>query len=109
MPIFTDSPFIYFDKRNRFMLKVKLKKEHGFSTTRAFNRIISKRKKYVIAPCNHVKIYMSVMFGYGPVKTVIFFTVPCIDTVITNHFEMLFRDMPDQPFNELHDRDFFNN
>lgn len=109
MPVFTDSLFIHFDKRNRFVLKIEFKKEHGFATARALDGVISKRKKYIVTPCNHVKIDGSLLSGDGTVKTFIFFTMSCIDTVITNHLEMLFRDMSDQPFNELHGRNFFNN
>lgn len=32
-----------------------------------------------------------------------------IDTVITNHFKMLFGDMADKSFDEIHNREFFNN
>ena len=33
------------------------------------------------------------------------FTMPGINPIITDHFEMFFRDMPDQTLNKLHDRD----
>lgn len=69
MAVFTDSLFIDFDKRNRFVFKVKLKKEYGFATAWTFDRIIAKRKKDIITPLNHVKVYRSLLCGNSTGET----------------------------------------
>lgn len=109
MSVFTDSLFIHFDKRNRFMFKIELKKEHFFATARALDRVISERKKDVVTPCNHVKIYRFLLSGNSTVQTFIFFAVSCINTIIPDHFEMFFRDVSDKSFDEIHDRNRFDN
>ena len=35
-------------------------------------------------------------------KIFIYFAVPCIKPAIADHFKVLFRDMPDQTFDEIH-------
>lgn len=45
--------------------------------------------------------------GNGPVKFFINFPVPCINAAVADHFEMFFRDMPDETFYELHNRKRF--
>ncbi len=49
------------------------------------------------------------MSGSGdcPAEIFIRFTVPCIETVITGHFEMLFRYMLDKQGNKVHGRERF--
>lgn len=107
MPVFTDSLFIHFDKRNRFVFKIEFKKEHCFTTARALDRVISKRKKDVVTPCNHVKIDRSLLSGNSTVQTFIVFAVSGVNAIVSDHFEMLFRDVSDQPFNEIHNRNLF--
>ncbi len=109
MPVFTDSLFIHFDKRNRFVLKIEFKKEHFFPTARTLDGVISKRKKYIVTPCNHVKIDGSLLSGDGTVQPFIFLTVSGINTIVSDHLEVLFRDMANQSLDELHGRNFFDN
>ncbi len=45
--------------------------------------------------------------GDSPVELFINLLVPCINVAITDHFIMLFRDMTDQAFYELHNRKCF--
>lgn len=45
--------------------------------------------------------------GNGSVKFFINFPVPCINAAVADHFEMFFRDMPDETFYELHNRKRF--
>ena len=40
-------------------------------------------------------------------KFFINFPVPCINAAVADHFEMFFRDMPDETFYELHNRKRF--
>lgn len=108
MPVFTDCLFVHFDKRNRSVFKIEFKKEHFFATARALDRVISKRKKDIVTPCDHVKIYRSLLSGNGTVQTFIVFAVSCINAIVADHFEMLFRDVPDKSFDEIHDRNVFD-
>ena len=48
-------------------------------------------------------------FCDGMVQLFIRFTVPCIEAIITNHFEMFFRDVSDKTLNKIKSRDCFNN
>lgn len=109
MPVFTDSLFIHFDKRNWFVFKIEFKKDHFFATARALDRVISERKKDVVTPCVHVKIYRSLLSGNSTVQTLILFAVSCINAIIPDHFEMFFRDVPDKSFDKIHDRNRFDN
>ena len=45
--------------------------------------------------------------GNGPVEFFINFPVPCINAAVADHFEMFFRDMPDETSYELHNRKRF--
>ena len=42
-------------------------------------------------------------------KFFIYFAVSGIETVITDHLEMFFRDVPDKAFDKIHDRNGFLN
>lgn len=48
---------------------------------------------------------MTFFAGDGPVELLVNFPVPCIKAAVADHFIMLFRDMPDEAFNEIHDRE----
>ena len=49
------------------------------------------------------------LFGNATMKFLISLTMSCIETAIADHFEMLFRDMLDEAFNEFQCRNgFFN-
>mgnify|MGYP006949045994 CR=1 FL=1 len=41
------------------------------------------------------------------IKFSVNFTVPRIETIVADHFKMFLRDMPDQTFDEVHNRDRF--
>ena len=49
------------------------------------------------------------MFGlmYGTMKFGIYFSVCCIETAISNHFKVFFRDVSDETFDETYGRDSF--
>lgn len=44
-----------------------------FVTARALDRVISERKKDVVTPCNHVKIYRFLLSGNSTVQTFVLF------------------------------------
>ena len=46
-------------------------------------------------------------FGNSPVKLLILFSMPGIDAIITDHLEVFFRNMLDEPFNECKGWDCF--
>ena len=45
--------------------------------------------------------------GNSAAKRLVRFTVPGVNAIITDHLEMLFRDMQSQPCYEIEDRDCF--
>ncbi len=46
-------------------------------------------------------------FRNRPVKRFILFPMPCIDAIVTDHFEVLFGNVPDEPLNEFKGGDLF--
>lgn len=50
---------------------------------------------------------MVLFVGNSPVEFFINLTVPGVNTTITDHLVMLFRNVPDEPLYELHNRDGF--
>lgn len=45
--------------------------------------------------------------GYGTVQLFVDVPMACVNAAIADHFEMLFRDMPDEALYEIHGRDRF--
>jgi hypothetical protein len=47
-------------------------------------------------------------FCNGMVQFFIRLTVPCIETIVSNHFEVFFRNVTDKPLNEIKNRNCFD-
>lgn len=45
--------------------------------------------------------------GYGAVQLFVDIPMACVNVAVADHFVMLFRDMPNEPFYEIHNRDRF--
>ena len=43
------------------------------------------------------------------VRFFVSYAVSCIEIIVSNYFEMFFRDVTDKPFNEIKNRDCFSN
>lgn len=44
---------------------------------------------------------------YRTTKFGIYFSVPCVETAISNHFKVFFRDVSDETFDKINGRDSF--
>ena len=91
------------------MIKIELDKEHGRATFGTFQRIITERGENTVSPFVKALVESVLFFGDGAVELFISVPSPGIKPAITNHFKVLFRDMLNQAFDEIHGRDgFFN-
>ena len=74
---------------------------------RVFQRVVTKGRKDSSSPL--VETPIDAMFGsmYRTMKFGIYFSVPCIETAISNHFKVFFRDVSDETFDEIYGRDSF--
>ena len=87
-------------------MKAKLQKSHGV-TAGAFKRIETKRQEKGRFP--RVKGLEKASFFFVNEKRKRSFWFRSIDTVITDHFEMLFRDVNNKLFNKLNSMESLNN
>lgn len=78
---------------------------HRGSTTRAVKRVIAKGKGNRITPLVKGTEIGMFLLGNGVNKSVFKRMVFGIKAVITDHLEMLFRNMPDEHFDEIHNGD----
>ena len=86
------------------MIMIKLKEKHCFTTAGTFERIITKRSKGKISPT--IKGKKNSSFFPSDCQTYLFvrFAMPCIKSIVSDLFEMFFRDVLDQASNEFHSR-----
>ncbi len=89
------------------MIVIELKEFHFMLAVRTFQWIIAKGKKDRCSPLVKAAKNRLFFFGYGAVQFGIYLAVPGIKATVPDHFKMLFRDMPDQPLDELHSRNCF--
>lgn len=75
--------------------------QHFMAASRTSERIAAKRKKNVIAPS--CKTFYKAVFGVVDrfVKRIVQFSVSGIQTVIPGHFEVLFRYVLNEKFDEI--------
>lgn len=90
------------------MFKVQFKKEHFFFTVGTLQRVISHSGQETIAP--GVEIEDGFMFGFmnSSVKIFIDFAVSGIKSIVTGHFEILFRDVLDEQLDKVDGRKCFS-
>lgn len=89
------------------MVIVNIQKFHFMSAYRIKQRIISKRRTNGGTPFVKAEKEMMFFFGYGFMQFFISITMSGVKTAITDHFEMFFRDMADEPFDEINGRNCF--
>ena len=71
------------------------------SAFRTSNGIISKGKDNSISPGSKRTISISLFGRNGSSDHLIVVSVPCVDAVIANHFEVFFWDMSHKAFGEF--------
>lgn len=82
---------------------------HGGTTERAFERVITKGQENAVPPAVKGKEDFVLFFWNGTVQFFVMVQMPGIDTIVTYLFEMFFRDMLDEPFDESKGGDGFHN
>lgn len=87
------------------VVMVELQEEHGGSAGRAFQRVVSEGEEDALAPAVEGQEHLMLFQGDGPVEFFVGLTMAGVKAVIADHLEMFFRDVADQPFDELHDGD----
>ncbi len=88
------------------MVKVKFQKQHG-CTAGTLEGIVPKGGADGIPPLMERTEKLLFVPGYGMVELTVDFPVACIEATVTDHLVVLFRDMPDKPCDEIHDRKGF--
>lgn len=88
------------------MFKIEIQKHHSFAAC-TFQRVIIKSEADGCAPLVKTSVNTMFLAGYGAEKFFVNFPVACVNAAIADHFVMLFRDVPDEAFNEFHNRECF--
>lgn len=89
------------------MVVVELKKLHFVFTVGTFQWIIAKRNEDGSTPLVKTAKNMVFFSGNRTMEAFVNRTMTGINTAVPDHFKMLFRDMPDQAFYEIHGRECF--
>ena len=89
------------------MVKIKFQKLHFMFADGTFQRIITKRRKDSIPPLIKTAQDGMFLFRNDFMELLICFAVAGIKAAIADHFKMFLRDMPDQPFDEIYNRNRF--
>ena len=74
---------------------------------RTFQRIVTKGRKDSSSPLVETPIEAMLGSMYRTTKFGICLSVPCVETAISNHFEVFFRDVSDETFDEINGGDGF--
>ena len=98
---------VHFFKRNTLVPIIQFQKEHGGAAFIAPEGVIAESMEDGRTP--FIKAAQDMMFFTGncPKQFFVDISVPGINTAITYHFEMFFRDMPDQTLDEFKGRNRF--
>ena len=87
------------------VVMVELQEEHGGSAGWAFQWVVSEGEEDALAPAVEGQEHLMLFPGDGAVELLVGFTMAGVKAVIADHLEMFFRDVADQPFDELQDGD----
>ena len=68
-------------------------------------RVIAESKEDTGAPLMQACAETTLLRGDRPEEFLVDLPVPCIKAAVADHFEMLFGDMADEAFDEIHGRD----
>ncbi len=86
------------------MIIIKFYEQHFVITLCTFEWVIAKRQEDVLAPFSK-RLHQAVFGSWdGFPKRSIFFAVPGIETIVTSHFKVFFRDVLDQEFYKIYGR-----
>lgn len=86
------------------MVEIEFKEYHFMMAVRAFQRIVAKRMQDSLPPAIKTAEFLVFFFWYDVIQLTIDLTMSGIQTAIPDHLKMLFRDVADEAFYEVHDR-----
>ena len=89
------------------MVVIEFQKLHFVIAFRTIQRVIAEREEDGSPPLSKTAVDLKFFFGNDTVQFRINLTVPCIQPAIADHFKMFFRDVADETFYEIHDRQSF--
>ena len=86
------------------MVVIEFQKLHFVIAFRTIQRVIAEREEDGSPPLSKTAVDLMFFFGNDTVQFRINLTVPCIQAAITNPFKMFFREVSDETFDEIHNR-----
>ena len=86
------------------MIVIELKKLHFMVTVRTMQRVITEGEEDACPPLSETAVDLVFFFRNDTVQFRIHLTMSCIQTAVADHFKMFFRDVTDETFDEIHDR-----
>ena len=89
------------------MVVIEFQKLHFVIAFRTIQRVIAEREEDGSPPLSKTAVDLMFFFGNDTVQFRINLTVPCIQPAIADHFKMFFRDVADETFYEIHNRQSF--
>lgn len=94
-------------KRDPVMIVEQVKNRHGGTARRTSDRIIAEGRDDGSSPGSERGKGLTLLFGDGPADASIRLAMASIDAIITDHFKMLFGDVPHKSFDEIHSGNSF--
>lgn len=92
-------------KRDPMVFIEKIKNRHGRTAGRASNGIITESRDNSASPGSKGGKSFMLFSGDGSANASIGMAMASVEAIITDHLEMLFRDVADELFDEQHSRD----
>jgi len=108
MAVFGHYPFIHFFQRKAVALLIHFKKYHFLAAAGTHKRVVSHGVEEQGAPTIEGDPETMFFARHSAVQFFVSIAMPGINTIIPDHFVVLFRYVADQLFNEIHGRDCFN-
>ena len=97
--------FIKVFQRNALMIVIDLRNDHGRFAAGAGQGVIAEGKQDGFSPAIERDHKALILCGADPAEDLIGLSVPGIQPVVADHFEVLFRDVLHEEFNELDGRE----
>lgn len=105
--VFLHNLSVHFIERDSLVVMVDFQQFHFGLTAGALEGVITKRQGDTFPPSVQGQKEFTFAFMDGEVEFILFDVFSGIDAIIADLFEMLFRDVLDQPVDEVHGRQGF--
>ena len=106
---FGHNPFIDFVQRKADTVVIHFQKYHICTTAGALKRIVPHGGEKKSAPVVKGEPETVLFVRQGLVEQLVGIAVPGVNAIITDHLKVLFRDVPDKAFDEIHGGDCLDN